>query len=379
MTSTLMLKNLVLLGAGHAHVHVLQGFARRRPADLNITVVSPYPRQLYSGMVPGYVAGHYELDECVIPLAPLLAASGARFVQASATGLDLENNRVLLADGDSVGWDWLSINTGPVMDRDLLEQAMPGAREHALFIRPMEPFGQLWPQVRALANPRSIHVAVVGAGAGGLELAMAAAHALPGGSRVSVITGGVPVAANYSAAVQQRVLRALKRLGISVLPDMCTGFGPGEVLLASGARLACDAPLLATGAQAPAWLRGSGLALDEHGFIAVNAFQQSTSHAQVFAAGDVAARADAPHPRSGVYAVRSGPPLLANLRASLEAQPLKAYRPQTTTLNLLSCGRRHAIASWGPLNFEGGWVWRWKDRIDRGFVRQYGQMALARG
>lgn len=371
MTSSLTIKNLVLLGAGHAHVHVLHGLAQRRPADLNISVIAPYPRQLYSGMVPGFMAGHYTLDDCVIPLQPLIDACGARYVNASAIGLDLERNRVLLNDGHSVAWDWLSVNTGPVLDRDVIERQMPGARANALFVRPIEAFGKLWPEVRALAATRPIHVAVVGAGAAGLELAMAAAHVLPEGSRVTVVTGGPPVAANYPQGLRQRVQRALRRLKITVLPEVCSGFGPGEVRLASGARLPCDAPLLAVGAQAPGWLQDSGLALDEAGFMAVNSFQQSTHHAQVFAAGDVASRVDAPHPRSGVYAVRAGPPLLENLRASMAGEPLKAYHPAPRSLNLLACGDRYAVGAWGNFSFEGRWVWRWKDRIDRAFIAQY--------
>jgi pyridine nucleotide-disulfide oxidoreductase family protein len=370
------LKHLVLLGAGHAHVHVLHSLAKNRPADLNITVIAPYPRQLYSGMVPGFVAGHYPLDQCVIPLAGLLAGCGARYIEGSGVALDAEAKIVTLASGETVAWDWLSLNTGPVMDREKIEAQMPGAREHALFVRPIEAFGQLWPQVAALGRSRPIHLVVVGAGAAGLELAMAAAHTLrsanyPPGGRVSLVTGGPPPAWNYPAGVQRRVVQALRRLQITVLPDACVGMSAGEVKLAGGARLACDAPLLAVGAQAPGWLVGSGLALDAAGFVAVNRFQQSTSHAHVFAAGDVASRVDTPHPRSGVYAVRAGPPLLANLRAAWQGQPLQPYAPPGRTLNLISCGGRYAIAAWGSLHVEGRWVWHLKDRIDRGFVARY--------
>ena len=374
------IQHLVLLGAGHSHLHVLQGLAQRRPANLNITVIAPFPQQLYSGMLPGFVAGHYTLEQCVIPLDGLLARCGARYIQSMAVAIDAAAQSVTLANGESVSYDWLSLNTGPVMDREKIEATMPGAREHALFVRPIEAFGQLWPQVAALAYSRPIHLVVVGAGAAGLELAMAAAHALrspayPAGSRVTLLSGGVPAAQNYPAGVQRRVLIALQRLRISVLPDTCVGMEPGEILLASGARLACDAPLLALGAQAPAWLAGSGLALDEAGFVAVNRFQQSTSHPNVFAAGDVASRADAPHPRSGVQAVRAGPPLLDNLRAALQAEPLQPYLPPKRTLSLLSCGDCYAIAAWGDFSVEGRWVWRWKDYIDQKFVASYATSA----
>ncbi|MFN3495647.1 MAG: FAD-dependent oxidoreductase, partial [Hydrogenophaga sp.] len=150
-----------------------------------------------------------------------------------------------------------------------------------------------------------------------------------------------------------------------------TGFDAGQVKLASGATLACDVPILAIGTHAPAWLQGSGLALSEQGHMLVNAFQQSTSHPQVFAAGDVATRADTPHPKSGVYAVRAGPALAVNLLAAHEGKALQAHEPPSRTLNLLSCGTRHAIASYGPWYLEGSWAWVWKDRIDRGFIRRY--------
>lgn len=367
---------LLLLGAGHAHLHVLRGLARSRPADLAITVVAPYPRQLYSGMVPGFVAGHYALEECVIPLAGLLARCGARYLQGSGVALDADARTVTLASGESVAWDWLSLNTGPVMDREKIEVAMPGAREHALFVRPIEAFGQLWPRLAGLGKSRPIALAVIGAGAAGLELAMAAAHALrgpgyPAGSRVTLLTGGPPPASSYPPALQRRVARALQRLGITVVREACVGVAAGELLLAGGARLACDAPLLAVGAQAPGWLAGSGLALDESGFVVVNPCLQSVSHGRVFAVGDVASRVDAPQPRSGVHAVRAGPPLLANLQSALRGQPLAPYQPPARTLNLIACGERYAIAAWGGLQVEGRWVWRLKDRIDRAFVARY--------
>ena len=376
------MKHLVLLGAGHAHVHVLAGLAAHRPGNVRITLIAPQKTQLYSGMVPGFVAGHYTLDQCVIPLDALLARCGAQYVAGSGASINTGAQTLTLEGGQTIDYDLLSLNTGAVMDRQKIETAMPGARAHALFVRPIEVFGKLWPQVVATALKRPMHLAVVGAGAAGLELAMAAAHALSGrhnapGSRVTLITGGSIPAQGYPTNVQRRVIRALERLQIAVLQDACVGMNAGELILANAAKgtkdtkLACDVPLLAIGAQAPGWLAGSGLALDAQGFAIVNRFQQSVSHAQVFAAGDVASRLDAPHSRSGVYAVRAGPPLLNNLLSTLAAQPLAAYAPPARTLNLLSCGERYAIAAWGRWSVEGAWVWHLKDRIDRQFVRRY--------
>lgn len=364
------MKHLVMLGAGHAHVHLLSTLAAQPMAGVQITLVAPYPRQLYSGMVPGFVAGHYTLEECVIPLAPFLQNAAIRWLQRGASGLDAATRTVTLDDGSTLPYDVLSINSGPVQDRPSIEAMMPGAREHALFVRPIEVFGALWPRVLALGQQKPLRVALIGGGAAGFELACAVAHRLPDAA-VTLLSGHAPVGANYPPAVQAMVMQALKARRITVIQDRCVGIAAGEVTLASGARLACDVPLLATGAQAPAWLQGSGLALDAQGFVAVNAFQRSTNHPEVFAAGDVATRVDLDLPRSGVYAVRAGPPLTQNLRAVLAGVAPKTYTPPIKTLNLLSCGDRRAIASWGNSSARGRWVWWLKDRIDRGFVRRY--------
>lgn len=364
-------KRLVLLGGGHAHVHVLDALAREPLVGAQVVLVTPFARQMYSGMVPGLVAGHYAAEACAIPLTPLAAAARAELVEASAVALDARARTVMLSDGRVAEYDVLSIDTGPVMDRD----AIPGAREHGLFVRPIEHFVRLFDGLLDLAAQRALDVVVIGGGAAGVELAMALAHRLrgvgDGGSRVVLVTGGGLPLAGYPARVVERALRVLRRHRITVLQEPCVQIGPGQVVLGNGARVACDAPLLVIGTSAPAWLAGSGLARDERGFIATGPTLQSTSHAEVFAAGDVATRADAPHPKSGVYAVRAGPPLVANLRRFIAAGDLLPYVPQERTLNLLSCGERRAIASWGDWSAEGRWVWWWKDRIDRAFVRRY--------
>jgi pyridine nucleotide-disulfide oxidoreductase family protein len=375
-------RHLLLLGAGHAHVHVLAQLAQHRPPQLDVTVVTPYAHQTYSGMTPGFVAGRYTQDDCQIPLAPLIEAAGARWVPGRCSGIDAEARMVQVtpvgaADPTplTLGYDLLSIDTGAVIDRSKLEADMPGASTQALIVRPIEAFTRLWPQVLELARERPLSVVVVGAGAAGLELVFAAEESIRNqgmrGSRFTLVTGGDEVAANYPPGVQYRVLRQLQRRSITVLRDSCTGMAPGHVQLGCGATLSCDVPLVAIGTHAPHWLQGSGLDLSESGHMLVNEHQQSTSHPTVFAAGDVASRADNPHPRSGVYAVRAGPPLARNLLAALDGKPLQAHQPPTNTLNLLSCGTRHAIASFGDWHAGGRWAWWWKDRIDRGFVARY--------
>lgn len=365
------MKQVVLLGGGHAHVHVLQDLARQRLSGAELVLVTPFVRQMYSGMVPGLVAGHYTAAQCAIPLTGLAQAAGVRLVEDMAVQLDAATRSLRLASGRTMSYDVLSLDTGSVMDRDRL----PGAREHGLFVRPIEHFVRLLDPLVALAAERVLDVVVVGGGAAGVELAMALQHRLSGQgderARVALVTGGPPPLFGYPQTVIERGLRALARRRITVFQAACARIEAGALHLDNGARLACDAPVIATGADAPAYLVGSGLTLDPRGFVLTGPTLQTLTHPEVLAVGDVSTRDDAPHPRSGVYAVRAGPPLAANLRALVQGGTLLPHRPQQRTLNLLSCGDGHAIASYGGWSAQGRWAWWWKDRIDRGFIARY--------
>jgi selenide,water dikinase len=373
------MKRVVLLGGGHAHVHVLQALAREPLAAAEVVLVTPFLRQMYSGMVPGLVAGHYTAEQCAIPLPGLAQAARARLVEGLALQLDAGARQVRLAGGECLDYDLLSLDTGSVMDRDRI----PGAREHGLFVRPIEHFVLLLEPLFALARERVLDLVVVGGGAAGVELALALQFRLAGQgderARVALVTGGPPPLFGYPQTVIERGLRVLARRRITVFHDTCERIEAGVMHLASGARLGCDAPVIATGADGPAYLQGSGLQLDERGFVLTGATLQSLSHAEVLAAGDVATRSDHPHPRNGVYAVRAGPPLAANLRRLAAGTALLPHRPRQRTLNLLSCGDRRAILSWGTLSAQGRWAWWWKDRIDRAFIARYAPAAPPAG
>jgi pyridine nucleotide-disulfide oxidoreductase family protein len=368
------MKRLVLLGGGHAHLHVLQALAREPLAGAQAVLITPHGHLSYSGMVPGVVAGHYAPEQARIALAPLSAAAQVTLVQGQAVALDAAQRLVTLSDGRVAEYDLLSLDVGGAQDRD----ALPGAGEHALFVRPIETLVSVLDRLREQASRRPLDVVVVGAGAAGFELALALAWGLAhltrsgeGSSRVALVTGGGEPLAGYPRAVVAHGLKALARHKVTLFREACVAVETGALVLASGARLACDVPVIATGVGAPAWLLGSGLALDERGFVRTGPTLQSASHPEVFAAGDVAVRDDAPHPRSGVHAVRAGPPLALNLRRFIGAGQLQAYTPQPRTLNLLSCGERRAIMAWGDWVAEGRWAWWWKDRIDLAFIRRF--------
>jgi NADH dehydrogenase FAD-containing subunit len=362
-------RQIVLLGAGYAHLQVLAQLAAKPLPGTLVTLVTPYSHHMVASMLPGFIIGKYAPSDFTIALQPLVQRGSIRWVTHSVTALDAASQTLQLDDGSSQHFDWLSINTAPTQDRTSVEQAIPGAKEHALFVRPLEAFAALWPRVIAIGDTQPLRITVIGAGAGGVEIAFAIRQRLPSAA-VTLLSGSAPPAAHCTPGIQLRVMGLLRQHNITVLQDMAVAIKNGFVRLGCGADLACDIPLLATGTLPPPWLAISGLALDTRGFIAVDTSQRSTSHSHVFAAGDISSSRDLSPMRCGAYDNLTGPALAHNLSAAVVGGALKAQRPRSNTLNLLACGDRYAVASWGDYSFEGRWV-RWlKDWIDHRFAKQ---------
>ena len=372
-----IIKDLVLLGGGHSHVAVLRRFGMTPLAGVRITMICRDVQTPYSGMLPGHVAGHYRHDEMHIDLAVLSRFAGARLYRSAVTGLDLERRLVLCDNRPPVSFDVLSINTGATPDMS----AVPGAAEAAVPVKPIGEFIERWNALRrrAAAHDGPLRIAVVGAGAGGVEILLAIRHALAGGAGCDASFRLFAASSEILPGFGRRVRRAFR--GILAERDVAVHAGdpvveaaPGRLTTAAGRTFESDEILWVTGVRAPSWPAEAGLDVDADGFIKVADTLQSTSHPGVFAAGDVAAVVDHPRPKSGVFAVRQGRPLARNLRRALLGRAPVPFRPQSRFLSLISTGDKYAVASRGPWTFSGRLVWTWKDRIDRRFMDRYNRL-----
>lgn len=161
------MKHLVLAGGGHAHLHVLKALAAHPWPGVEVTLISPYTRQIYSGMLPGWMAGHYRLDQCAAALEPLLKAAKVRFIQDSVSGLNARRRVIQTLHSGDIAYDTLSLDTGARVDASCL--AATGA--NLLAIRPIESFVVDWMrQVELFKQTGKASLAVVGGGAAGVEL-----------------------------------------------------------------------------------------------------------------------------------------------------------------------------------------------------------------
>ncbi|MBA3908390.1 MAG: selenide, water dikinase SelD [Rhodobacter sp.] len=363
------IRDLVLLGGGHAHALVLRMWAMDPLPGTRLTLINPDPVAPYTGMLPGLIAGHYRREELMIDLVRLARFAGARLILDRATGIDRDARLIHLSARPPLPYDLAAIDIGITSDLP----AVPGASDHAVAAKPLGAYAAGWEAflTRRLACPR---VAILGAGLGGVELALATAHrlrTLGSKAEVTLLDQSDTPLSSLSRSARRKVLGQLAALGISLrLGAEVTAIGPASVTLSTGEAIGSDFTVTATGARPQAWLAATGLAHDR-GFLTTDATLR-TSDPLIFASGDCAVLADDPRPKAGVFAVRAAPVLLHNLRATLSGQPLRRFRPQTDYLKLISLGGKSATAEKWGLTLTGPRLWRLKDRIDRAFMDRFG-------
>jgi selenide,water dikinase len=383
-----VLRDLVLVGGGHSHVGVLRMFAMKPEPGVRITVICTDIDTPYSGMLPGYISGHYSFDEVHIDLGRLCAFAGARLYHDAVVGIDRQNQKIICKNRPPVAYDLLSINIGSTPQ----VQQVEGAQALAVPVKPIAQFNQRWLALLDKARQWPTHrgrmtIAVVGGGAGGVELVLSMQYRLrhelkalgrsPEDLKFVLLTSGDSILPTHNPNVRQRFAQVLQERNVEVHAHAeVVQVSPGCLHTRDGRTFDADETMWVTQAGGPAWLQSTGLALDAHGFILVHPQLQCLNDPLVFAAGDIASLVERPLEKAGVFAVRMAKPLAENLRRSLRGQKLVAYNPQRHWLALISTGNRYAVASRGPLGFAGAWVWRWKDRIDRAFMRRFTELPV---
>jgi len=371
-------KTLILAGGGHSHVLVLKQWASAPLPDIDVVLISPAQQTPYSGMLPGLVAGHYQFDETHIDLVALAEKVGIKFIQASVVGIDTNTRNVITDQGQQLRADTLSIDCGSTPDL-----SVPGAKAHVIPVKPIAGFYQRWQAVNAQLqhSDKQHHIAIVGGGAAGVELALAMDYywrhhgkppVLP---QLHLVQMGSGLPEGYPRRLQKIMARRFRDAGIEVHENFTVSAVQANALVGSSEqRLTVDDVFWCTQASAPEWPGASGIETNAAGFIRINDCLQSISHEWIFAAGDIGQSVNHPRPKAGVFAVRQGPILFDNLCRHLQGQALQTFQPQKRFLSLLACGEKYAVGTKYGITFHGHWVWRWKDRIDRRFMEQFDQL-----
>ncbi|WP_228042594.1 MULTISPECIES: FAD-dependent oxidoreductase [unclassified Tychonema] len=406
-------------------------FGLKPLSGVRLTLISDVLYAPYSGMLPGHVAGFYDYDECHIDLRSLAEFAGCQILVDRAIAIDFSKNLVICQTRPPVNFDVLSVDIGSTP----ATLSVPGAAEYAIPAKPVPEFLASWNQLiseRQNHPQKPLRIAIVGGGAGGVELAlnMQSRMAKEEGRRkfgsgfcngcnawifkergkfkqeegleIHLFHSGAELMPGHNYRVRHRLKEILISRGIKVhlmekvcaienqemieiasnapcpIPNAQCPMPNAQICCESGLKVECDIIFWVTQASAAHWIKESGLATDSKGFIEVNDCLQSVSHPNVFAAGDIAAMVNYPRPKAGVFAVRQGKPLFENLQHFLSQKPLKPFAPQSQYLALIGTGNKRAIASRGNFMWESPLLWYWKDWIDRQFMQKFSNLPKTR-
>ena len=366
------------MGGGHSHVQVLRAFMMEPLVDTHLTVVLDRPIAVYSGMVPGFVAGQYRADELEIDVLPLARRVGARVILSPAIGVEPASKRIALEGRAPIHYDVASFDIGSTV----AGQELPGIRRHAVPTRPINRFVERVDEIVERASSRrddekTFRLVIVGGGAGGVELAFTLERRLCAAGvlrlEVTLVHGGEEILPGYSKSLRQKVKHQAEERGIRIETGRRVEAAEAEQLVFNdGERMKYDTLVWVTGAISQPLFTDSGLPVEERGFVRTRSTLQVEGQDDLFAVGDCATMLDYPEtPKAGVYAVRQGPYLADNLRAHLKGEKLRKYKPQKDFLTLLNLGDGTAIgAKWG-FSRHSERMMELKDKIDRKFMRRF--------
>ena len=375
----LKIKRLILVGGGHAHLHILQQVAKQPFPHLQIYFISNSFYKTYEEMLPGYIAGHFSFAESHIDLVALANGSGIKFIHNSLKKIDSFEKVIVLDNGVKIYYDLLSLNLGSRMK--LPKQIFPAmaisVKPHVQFLKNLD---QLISEI--IQKPKIYQLAIVGAEMNALEIALAIQHRILEelykivkaleSFQITIFTNKNKIISQFNSRTRNIFTTLLKKKGITVYPNQTvTSVGKNSLICSNKDVFTADKVLFCTQSTSYQWLQDSNLKLDEDGFICVNDYFQSVSSADIFAVGDIMSMKNQKIYKTASSSMKQGKILYKNIRNYLEGKPLKKYTPQKFYPSLVSAGDKYAVLVGKYFSIKGCLIWNLKKILDKQILRKY--------
>ena len=363
-------KEVILVGGGHAHAIFLRKWAMHSIPGVQISLISPGPEATYTGMLPGFLAGHYSKEEIVIDLVKLCRFSGARFIMGSVNNIISKDNLISIDGRCSINYDVASIDIG--VTSTINNDKRFNLNTHS--IRPLGSFVDRWTEFKQKINRKKVvpKIVIIGGGIGAVEVALAMCYSIRKlGIKYSItILDRAKVLKNVRSSARNIIMSTLKDYSIAAFDHIkILKCDENCVQIENGLEFESNFTVIAAGATAYEWLEKTDLSLKD-GFINVDKTLQVIGCPDIFAVGDCAHLNFSPRPKAGVFAVRQAPVLFKNIQAKLLKGSLKAFSPQKNYLKLISLGEKKAVSDYILPSVSGRAVWKLKNKIDNAFMKK---------
>ncbi len=361
---------MLLVGAGHAHLHVALQAAALRQAGIHLTLIDP-GRFWYSGMAAGMITGDYTSEETTLDPQVLIQASGGTYIRSFLVNLDPKQKIVHLGNGQVEPYEFLSLNIGSEVD-----VLFPVSGNRVRTVKPISEVPDILQELRQQRQEgEPVKLCVVGGGPTGCEVTASLAARcrldhIP--AHITLLSSESRLLPGMPQPVSRKMETVLKKRGVHIHVDAkVERIEDRKAYLEMAAPLEADLFLLATGLRPPRIIQDLPLSRGASGGILITSTLQSVSDPCVFAAGDCSDFGPRPLPKLGVYGVRKGTILLENIVRIVQGRPLKEYRPQKRALQIIQTGKRRGLFLYKPFYFEGRGAFRIKSWIDQNFLNTY--------
>ncbi len=365
------MKKVVLVGLGHAHLHVLTRTADFARAGAELVLIDPGDFW-YSGLATGLLSGNARPEDDRIGAKAFASACGARLIKGGAVELDPQKRHLVLEGGDTLDYDVVSFNTGSVVSTPF---PVDGTVWRA---KPIKGLWALAQRLEGSSDARSL--AVIGGGVTGCELMSNISARFGDGLALTLVSGADRLMDGWPKGAGRAMQRLFEERGVKLkLGSGVRSISAEQIALENGEVVAADMVLLATGLAATPLMAQLGLPFDDLHGLRVTSELHSVANENVFAVGDCAEIAGRELPKIGVFGVRAAPVLAHNLLARVKGGRLRQFRPQSVWFSALNLGDGTGLASWGPIWWQGKSALWLKNRFDYGFMRRYQKIARCEG
>ncbi len=363
-----LIRQLVLIGGGHANVQILKKLCMNRIKGVHTILISEHFEATYSGMTPGYIHRDFSLEEISIDLQRLCFNAGATFIKDKVIKLETNNKKVVLKNFPSINYDLLSINTGSISNTKGIKIEK---LSKYFFAKPISSLVNNLSQIDQIVSNKRTRISIIGGGVASYELALSLLRRYKNNLEISIFGKSFLKEKNLNEKTKKILKNISNNLGIKEYLGEVISINETHLILDSGKKFDSDLTLLSSGADIETWLSESNLKKDKKGFIVVDNNLLSTSDKNIFVTGDACTVEDNFRPKSGVMAVRQGQVLKENIFSKLTGMPLIKFKAQKNWLYLIGTHEKKAVLNYFFISFHGRWCWKLKEWIDRRFINKF--------
>ena len=363
-------KQLVIVGAGHAHLTILKNLREFNNAGHDVTVVNSGSLHYYSGMGPGMLSGIYRPEEIRFNVKKMAESRGAVFIEDKVVKIHPVKKTVDLQSGQTLSYDVMSVNTGSFVP----VEASDSSDDFVIPVKPIENLLNARNKIIAALKNKELRITVVGGGPTGVEVAGNLERLIRnecGQGRITLVAGA-RILRQFKNSVRNRVQTALVRRQVQVIEGARVSAIKGNsVVLTDGSDIESDIVFMAVGVEPSPVVKDSGLPVGQDGGMLVNQYLQSVSYPEIFGGGDCISFQPQPLAKVGVYAVRQNPILFNNLLGFLKGTALEPFHPQKSVLLAFNLGDGTAVVQWHSIVWGGRLGFALKNHIDQTFMKNF--------